>query len=314
MRRMQPEDSLEKHFRLNTYQTRALKKLGIETVRNLLYHFPARYDDTAGAASISGLAKGDKVIVYGKISKLKTAKAWRKKIPLSEGWIEDGTGRIKAVWFHQPHIAKMFSDGALVKAEGVVSERKGTLYLSNPAMEPATAIPTNYEPLFMEQSQQKERKNNLFPVYPESRGVTSRWFYYTIQKMFSAWILEKLTDPIPADMLKKYNLPTLKTALMWIHTPRQETEAGAARKRFAFEEVFFIQLQKQTERAHADAAPSFVIDIPATSIQNFLSRFPFAPTGAQVRAIGEILTDLKRPHAMSRLLEGDVGSGKTLVA
>ena len=166
----------------------------------------------------------------------------------------------------------------------------------------------------MEQSQQKERKNNLFPVYPESRGVTSRWFYYTIQKMFSAGILEKLTDPIPADMLKKYNLPTLKTALMWIHTPRQETEAGAARKRFAFEEVFFIQLQKQTERAHADAAPSFVIDIPATSIQNFLSRFPFAPTGAQVRAIGEILTDLKRPHAMSRLLEGDVGSGKTLVA
>ncbi|MDO8573039.1 MAG: GxxExxY protein [bacterium] len=312
--------SLEHIFRLTPGQKRALGKLRLHIVNDLLHHFPARYTDTARVAAIGSLKKGDQAVIYGKIHNLKTKKAWKKKIPMAEGTVADETGSIKAIWFHQPYIAKMTSEGELVRVEGKVSERlpvpskvrqvgKGELFLSNPRIERIMEVPQNTGPLFGDGTSE-----TLYPVYPESRGITSNWLYHAIMKMERSGVLDAVEDPIPDEMLKRYNLPTLKTALIWIHSPQKQSHADGARKRFAFEEVFFIQLARLKERSEYAKNPSFDITVNQELVHEFLERFPFKMTDAQSRAIKQILLDFKKEHPMSRLLEGDVGSGKTAVA
>jgi len=280
-------------------------------VEDLLYHFPTRYGDTATKRSIGSLLKGEAVVVFGKITHLKTSKAFYKKIPMAEGVLEDETGKIKIIWFHQAYLAKMIGEGAFVRAEGKVTERKGELYMSNPKIETVTKLPFAVgESLFGEDAED----TTIYPVYPETKGITSNWMFHTIQKIFKSGILETLTDSIPEEILHTYNLPMLRTALIWIHAPRRKDDALSARKRFSFEEIFFIQLQKQQDRALWQKEDSFVIEPKKEDLESFLSRFPFPLTGAQKKSIDTILEDFKSGHPMSRLLEGDVGSGKTAVA
>jgi ATP-dependent DNA helicase RecG len=302
---------IEGNFRLMEPQKKALKKLGIKTVEDLLYHFPIRYGDTSEKRNIGNLIEGEKAVIFGKISGLKTSKSFKSKIPMSEAWIEDESGKIKAVWFHQPYIAKMIHENAYVRADGKVSNRKGELYFSNPKIETIAKLPIGVgDSLFGEQGE----AHSLYPVYPESQGITSNWFYHAIQKVFNSGILNNLQDAVPEYILNTYNLPSLKTALVWIHSPQKQDHAISARKRFAYEEVFFIQLQKKRERIIWNKNPSYVIEKTPKDIEQFVERFPFAPTDAQRRAINQIMLDFKSGHAMSRLLEGDVGSGKTAVA
>ncbi len=294
-------DKLVEHFRILPMQEKALKKLGIETVEDILYHFPTRYGDMAEVSAINNLQKGQQATIFGKISGLKTSKAWKKKISMSEAFVEDGTGKIKLVWFHQPYLAHMLHDSENMRVEGKVAERNGVLYFSNPKIESA---PT----LFAQDS------HSLYPVYPETRGVTSNWLFHKLQNIFLTEILDEIEDPIPAEILKKYSLPTLRTALVWIHTPKSLSDAEIARKRFAFEEIFFIQLERQKSRQQFKAEKTFVIDKSAEEIEEFIKRFPFEATNAQRRSIEFALKDFKRGEPMARLLEGDVGSGKTAVA
>ncbi len=308
---MNLQDLIEKNFRLQDGQKKALKKIGLKTIEDLLYHFPTRYGDTSEMKNIGSLIAGETAVIFGKISGLKTGKAWIKRTPISEGYIEDETGKIKTIWFHQPYIAKMIHDGALVRVEGKVSERKNILGMMNPKIEVVTNLPTGVgDSLFGEDGE----AHSLYPVYPESQGITSNWIYHAIQKVFKEKILETITDPIPDYILKTYNLPTLATALVWIHAPQKREHALSARKRFAFEEVFFIQLQKKKDRLLWQKEPTFVIEKTPAEIINFVERFPFKATEAQNKAIKSIMGDFRSGHAMSRLLEGDVGSGKTAVA
>jgi len=308
---MELDSLIEKEFRLVETQKTALKKLGLKTIGDLLYHFPTRYGDTSEKKNIGSLNPGESAVVFGQISKLKTSKGFRSKIPMSEAWIEDESGKIKAVWFHQPYIAKMIHEGAFVRIEGKVSERKNEHYFSNPKIETVNKLPIGVgDSLFGEDGE----KHSLYPIYPESRGITSNWFYHSIQKVLKSGILDSISDPIPADILEKYNLPSIKTAIIWIHAPLKKEHAVSARKRFSFEEVFFIQLQKKKDKIAWQKNPSYVIEKTKEDIECFMNRFPFKATGAQHKAIETILGDFKRGHAMSRLLEGDVGSGKTAVA
>ncbi len=308
---MKLEDQLTEKLRILEGQKLALKKLSIKTVEDLLYHFPVRYGDTSQKRNIASLSEGESATIFGKISGLKTSKSFKSKIPMSEAWIEDESGKIKAVWFHQPYIAKMLQDGFFVRADGKVSDRKGELYMSNPKIEPVTKLPIGVgDSLFGEDGE----SHSLYPVYPESKGVTSNWIYHAIQKIFQGGILEIITDPIPEYILNTYNLPTLKTALVWIHTPQKRDHAISARKRFAFEEVFFIQLERIKARLEWQKEPSFIIKTPQDKIDGFVKRFPFTATEAQNKAIETLFQDFAKGHAMSRLLEGDVGSGKTAVA
>ncbi len=323
--------------RITPIQKLALKKLGVTTVEDLLYHFPVRYGDTAEARNIDSLKQGDIVVIFGKISGLKTSKGFKSRIAMADGYVEDETGRIHCVWFNQPYVAKMFTDGMLVRIEGKISQRRkkvlpttvptiitteilqvteeiprpSDLYFSNPKIEAVDQLPTGVgDSLFGNEGE----AHTLYPVYPESRGITTLWMYHTIQKIFKSGLLDTVAEPIPEDILAKYNLPGIKTSLIWIHTPLKREDALSARKRFSFEEVFTIQLGKQQARREYQTFPTFTLETDDIHLKEFVKRFPFQATNAQNRAIDTIVSDMKKGQAMSRLLEGDVGSGKTAVA
>lgn len=311
-------DNIIDHFRLTPIQKSALKKLGLNTIDDLLHHFPVRYGDTAKSQNIINLKKGEAAVIFGKITGLKASKGFRTKVAMANGVVTDENGSIHCVWFNQPYLAKMTPEGASVRIEGKVSERRktGELYFSNPKIEVVNQLPIGAadslfsDSLFNENSD----KHTLYPVYPESRGITSLWIYHAVQKIFKSGVLDGVIDILPAEIIAKYNLPALKTALIWIHTPLKTEDALSARKRFSFEEIFLIQLGRQQARAMYEKNPTFTIEPNEKHVQEFVKRFPFTATGAQTRAIQAILDDMRAERPMSRLLEGDVGSGKTAVA
>jgi ATP-dependent DNA helicase RecG len=297
-------------FRIDTTQEKALEKLGIFTVGDLLYHFPTRYQLLSESKRIIELTPDEPVVIHGKIHSLSLGKTWKSKTAKAEAILEDDSGTLRLIWFHQPYLAKMLKEGELVRVEGKVTERKGERSIVNPRIDSIPELPAPSTSLFGKDTQ----KNFSFPVYAESKGITSRWFYYTISKLLTTEFLESLTDPIPEDILKRYSLPSLATALVWIHTPQKESDSLVARKRFAFEEIFYIQLGKQQDRARYEQAPAFAFEKTRSELNQFIDRFPFKATHAQQKAIDAILSDFKSGKPMSRLLEGDVGSGKTAVA
>ncbi len=310
---MKPSDKLSDHFRIDVPHQKALKRLRIETVEELLYHLPARYEDISDVQAVEGLQKDQEAIVYGQLSGLKARKAWTTKRPIAEGYIEDGSAKIKIMWFNQPYLAKMYTDGMYVKVVGKVTGSEGKLYIANPEVEKLDSLPIDrHDSIF--KGTDAEMDDTIYPIYRESKGVTSKWLYHTTLKCFEKNILDTMQDPIPTEILKKYNLPELHTALVWIHSPKKAEHAESARKRFAFEEVFYIQIQKALERAQVSAATTYKFKTEKDHLKAFTERFPFELTKSQNKSISEILKDFGGNHAMSRLLEGDVGSGKTAVA
>jgi len=310
---MELHDKIENKFRLDENQRRALKKLNIFSVADLLFHFPVRYSDISEVKKIADLNSGDVATVYGKVSKLKTKKAFRSHIPMGEGEIEDLSGKIKIIWFNQAYLAKMIHSGESVKLTGKVVEGKNGKYLANPEFEKVPYMPIDsHDTLF--KKNEKMSTGFSYPIYAESRGITSKWFYHAIEKIFKEKSLDLIEDYIPEQILKKYNLPTLKTSLIWIHKPKNKRDAEMARKRFAFEEVFCIQLERQYDKFLYRKNKSLQIIPEDKKVKEFLNNFPFEATRAQKKSIETVLTDMTKNHPMSRLLEGDVGSGKTAVA
>ncbi len=296
--------------RLRPDQEKALLRLGISSLRDLLYHFPSRYADVSRVKAISELIPGETATIVAKVVRAETKKAWKKKIPMAEAYLEDTSGGIKALWFNQAYIAKMLPVGSTVTLTGRPTIGTQGLYLANAEFDKGTSLPIDsHNSLFNE-----SHEGVPIPIYPESKGVTSRFIYHTILKIIKEKVLDSIVDPLPEDILKRYNLPSLKTALHFIHTPKRENDAIVARKRFAFEEVFYMQLIKANDRALLGSLPSHQIKIDENALSAFLKSFPFSLTEGQQRALTSIVNDFKGPHPMSRLLEGDVGSGKTAVA
>jgi len=307
-------DSLEEKFRLDKNQKRALGKLNIFSVADMLFHFPVRYSDISEIKKISDLVPGDMATVYGKVSKLKTKKTFRSGIPMAEGEIEDFSGKIKITWFNQAYLAKMIHDGESVKLTGKVTQGKNGIYLANPEFEKLPDMPIDAHDTLFNKNEGISNAGFSYPIYNESRGITSKWFYHAINKILLERTLDGVEDYIPEHILKKYNLPKLTTALVWIHKPKNKNDAESARKRFAFEEVFCIQLERQKNKLEYRKNKSFSVKKDPNSTEEFMARFPFKPTNSQKKSIETILLDMSRNYPMSRLLEGDVGSGKTAVA
>lgn len=312
---MKLEDKIESHFpRLEERQKKALTKLKLETIRDLLFYFPSRYIKVDQITNIANLIEGENITIIGKIFKLKIKKSFKSKIPMGQAQVSDATGSINIVWFNQPYLAKMIKEGSTVKVSGKVSKSKSYgLTLTNPEVTPSEISLQDRESLFSD----KNKINHsyyAYPVYKASRGITTKWFYHAIRKILNSDCVKDIKDYIPKDIVEKYKLPSLYSAIIWIHSPKEENDAIAAKKRFAFEEVFFIQLIKQKERLLYEALPSYKLKIPEKDIKDFISHFSFSPTKSQLSAIHSILEDLKLNKPMSRLLEGDVGSGKTFVA
>ena len=212
---MSPDTKLVEIFRILPAQEKALQKLGIKTVKDLLYHFPTRYGDAAQVTNIADLRKGDTSVVFGQISGLQIKKTFRR-FPMArppslrsgvsgraEGVIEDNTGKIKIVWFHQAYLAKMIMEGSNVRVEGKVAERRGQLYFSNPKIESAPDLFT------------QTKAHSLYPIYPETRGLTSNWIYHKVQNIFASGILNEIKDLVPELILRTYKLPNLKTCRLF---------------------------------------------------------------------------------------------------
>lgn len=309
---MHPSDPLSKHFRLMAPQLSALRRLGVLTVRDLLYHFPARYESAGTEGQAGSLVPGTKVTLIGKLSGLKPKKLWKSRRAATEGWFEDASGRVKVMWFNQPYIKSYVKEDVVVKITGTVGGKPENPYISNPEIE-QSSFDEAAQNLFSKK-EVDDSEPTLFPVYPESQGVSSRWFYHALQRVFASGVHKDLVDPLPDDVRKRYNLPDLSSALVWLHVPEKLPHTESARKRFAFEEIFVMQVFRAQERAENDAQKSFPVLEAAERAESFVASLPMKPTGAQRRAISEILADFSKQHPMARLLEGDVGSGKTLVA
>lgn len=306
-------DNIESHFRIDINQKKALGRLKINKIRDLLYHFPSRYSDISEFRHINTLQDGELATIIGTISNLKTKKGFKSKIPMGQAVITDLTGKINIIWFHQPYLAKMLREGTTVRVTGKISDNKNYgLTLTNPEISKEDILPIDLHDSLFQKSGRSEQYG--FPIYPETKGITSKWFYHAISKILKNDYLKNIPDYLDKKTLEKYKLPSLHTALVWIHTPKKKEHAEIARKRFAFEEVFFIQLARWQERKKYEELFSYKMIIHEKDIKDFISRFPFKPTNSQENTIKTILDDLKKEKPMSRLIEGDVGSGKTFVA
>lgn len=286
----------------------AVKKLGklkIKTVRDLLYHFPSRYDDFSNFTPISEIKPQAQLSARGMILSAKNTRIFRRNMVLTEVIIEDDTGAIKSVWFNQPYLINQFKPGRLINLSGKVVVNKGRLCFSNPAYEIVG---------YGEQKSKNEslHTGRLVPVYPETSGITSRWLRFTIKPMLK--FANQFPDILPNEIKKKYYLPNLNFALQQIHFPKTLENAHLAKKRFAFEELFILQLFMGQQRLKLQQKAAPVIKFNEIAVKKFVESLPYKLTDDQKKTSWQIIKDIEMPKPMNRLLEGDVGSGKTIVA
>lgn len=271
-----------------------LKRLGIRTVRDLLWHFPSRYEDFSQIVPMSEVDEaGEVVSVRGVVRTIETKRIFRRgrrPMTITSATFEDmidggpppeGRASIRATWFNQPYLENTLKEETLVSLSGKIALDKRGLYLSNPAYEKIS-------------SDELRHTGRLVPIYPETEGITSKYLRFLIKPLLPLF----------------ESIPHLST----IHFPDTSQDAEVARRHFAFEELLLIQLRALRDRSRLRAltAPRIVFD--KEKIVAFVKKLPFVLTDDQRIAAFEILKDLERGHPMSRLLNGDVGSGKTVVA
>lgn len=290
--------SLENIPLINPRYQKILEKIGLKTIEDFLFYFPFRYDDFSKIVPLEEKYLSEIITVEGKIIKKKLARIFRRRMTIAEITLEDKSNvQMKAVWFNQPYIIESLREGEAVRLSGKLSLDKKKFSMLNPAWEKASRDTTN--------------TGRLVPIYSETKGLTSKWIRWQM-KMF----LEKtkIEDMIPAEVLQKFNLPSLKSALVQVHFPSSEEKLRIAQKRFAFQEMLLIQLKSLQTKSQWEAQNSLKIKFEENLVKKFVSGLPFKLTDAQRKSSFEILKDLEKTRPMNRLLNGDVGSGKTVVA
>ncbi|MBI4117261.1 MAG: ATP-dependent DNA helicase RecG [Parcubacteria group bacterium] len=288
-----------------------LRKLGIKTVKDLLWHFPQRYEDWTESGKVEDIRPNEKISLIGKVASIENKRIFPRRIVLTRASIEDETGKVNAVWYNQPFLVNSIKPGKMISVSGKVKLDKYGLYLQNPAYEmvKSSEIPSSdYSVL----NSDFRHTAGLIPIYPETEGLTSRYLRFLIKPLlkFSAQAPEFLSKEI----LERQNLYSAKTALDEIHFPSTLEKAEDARRRFAFDELFLLQLKALSERRKIKQQKAAAVKFNQEIIKDFISSLPFELTGVQKIALWEIIKDLEKPHPMNRLLNGDVGSGKTVVA
>ncbi len=275
-----------------------LERLGIFTVRDLLYHFPRAYRPLK---TISELMFGDVATVVGQVTHLNDYKT-RNGFHIMDVVLMDATGGITVKFFKQPWLAKQFHLRHYYVVSGKVDRDLNKLSFKAPEFEPLT-----------HELQRLLETARVYPVYPLTEGVKAAWLRKMERQIVGYWA-DKTPDPLPPEVRQNAHLMTLPNALHEIHFPSSMQSMHAARHRFAFEELLYIQLGVLLQRQRWQQEPGKAILVALDFMERFARGLPYALTDAQQRAIGEILRDLERPVPMSRLLQGDVGAGKTVVA
>jgi ATP-dependent DNA helicase RecG len=285
--------------RVGKQTEQALKKLGLETVEDLLFYFPFRYDDFSQVKAIEQVKNGDNVSISGTVEMIQNKRSLKQKRRLTEALVSDQSGLIKVVWFNQPFIIKNLKPGDQVSLAGKAIENYGQLSLMSP----------QYEKIG---SGDKIHTQGLVPVYHLNSGLTQKQLRFLIKQSLPA--VFKLSEWLPKEISQSLNLINLSEAVKQMHFPDNLDTVKAARLRLGFSELFIRQLRSQSLKCQLKNKQAPVIPFQEVLTKSFVKSLPFQLTNDQKKTAWEILQDLSKKQPMSRLLEGDVGSGKTMVA
>jgi ATP-dependent DNA helicase RecG len=277
-----------------------LARVGVHTVRDLLYYFPFRHNDFARLRTVSELTPGEDETVRVRVwSANETQFGTRKG---SEATVGDESGMMRAVWFNQPWVAKQLRTNNEIVLAGRVSLYKGRPTFENPEYEP------------WEEGEELTHTGRLVPVYHRTEGLAGRTIRRMVRQALASYI-EVLQDPLPLDLQQRLGLVSARRAVEQAHFPESDAALGEARKRLAMDEMLPLQVSVLLRRRQWQR-PGTATTLPASEglLRSFLDTLPFEATTAQQKVLGDLAGDLARDVPMSRLLQGDVGSGKTVVA
>ncbi|HLN19356.1 MAG TPA: DEAD/DEAH box helicase, partial [Patescibacteria group bacterium] len=276
-----------------------LEKMGLLTVRDLILYFPFRYDDFSRVVELDTKYLNQTITIEGIIVKARNNRIFRRRMTVQEVVINDkNNAPLKIAWFNQPFIFDTVKIGSIIRVSGKL-ETKGKFFsMTSPVWERASRDATNTA--------------RLVPVYSLTQGLTSRWLRWQIKPLLN--LAKDLPDVLPFEIRHKFNLYDIYTAITQLHFPDSKEKLIRAQKRMAFQEMFLVQLKSLQVKRQWEGNNSIEISFDESLIKNFVNKLPFRLTDAQRKASYEILKDLENSKPMNRLLEGDVGSGKTVVA
>lgn len=279
-------------------QAKNLEKLNVFTIKDLLYLFPRRYDDYSQLKSIQQLRYGEEVTILAKVVDMKSQRTGRGKL-ISEVIVSDATGMLRLIWFNNAYLERNLKVGMFITISGKVEASSGRLAMFHP----------DYESV----DQQQLNTNRIVPVYPLSRQITQRWLRKTQFNVVKFWA-DRVPEFLPDVVRESAQLVPLQEALIQIHFPDTEELLHSAQRRFAFDEIFLLQLGVIRQKRQWQGLTGTAFSVSEAWLTERLRGLPYALTNAQVKAVAEIRKDVSSPHPMNRLLQGDVGSGKTIVA
>lgn len=272
-----------------------LERLDITTARDLLMHFPSRYEDYTRVVKIRDLRPGP-ITVAGTIEQVAARWAQTRRLHIIEAIISDGSGTLKAVWFNQRYLQPKLVAGRAVVLIGKLEFRNNDLALQSPTIEFTS----------------DEAKGRIIPIYPETAGLTSKQLSALVDQVLG--LSASLVDELPDYLLESAGLMDLITTIKALHQPKTSQDITAGRHRMAFEELFFLMACGLMIKQEVAKEPAHRIGFKEVVARNFTAKVGFELTDAQRAAAWQILQDMDQDHPMNRLLEGDVGSGKTVVA
>lgn len=274
-------------------------KLGVRTVRDLLYFFPRRHIDYSRLKSISELEEGIEQTIIVNVWQAQETKLGGRRS--TEAIVGDETGNIRVVWFNQPYLARKLTTNSRVILSGRVSLFKGRLVFQSPEWE-------------LVEGQDFTHTGRLVPVYPLTQGMRARQVRKIMKDFVDIWAAQ-VTDFLPSDLRERLELLELPEAISQAHYPDDEITNDKARVRLAFDELFLLQLGvMDRKREWQQSRPGTPLDTELPVVADFIESLPFTLTGAQQRVLAEVMNDLSQTQPMCRLLQGEVGSGKTVVA
>ena len=279
-------------------QVKNLAKLDVFTIRDLLYHFPRRYDDYSKLKTINQLRVGEEATIVASVNNIVRIPT-RKGRTLIEAVVSDATGSMRLLWFNQEWHMRSLRQDMMISISGRID-----MYLGRPVI-----WHPEYEPI----DQQQLNTNRIVPVYPLTAKVTQKWLRRTIFSTLKYWI-PRISETLTDRLQQRARVVGLQLALNQVHFPDDMQALTAAQRRLAFDELFLQQLgiiQQKRQWLEMDGKPYPVTD---AWLRARINSLPYELTGAQVRTIDEIRKDVSSAHPMNRLLQGDVGSGKTVVA
>ena len=279
-----------------------LKRIGVSTIRDLLFLMPRRHNDFATTAKISELVPGVEQTVIATVWEARETSLGRK-LKAAEAVLSDETGNIRAVWFGQPYLIRTLKPNSRIAVSGKVDIFKGQRQFSSPEFE------------ILDRGDVSIHTGRLVPVYPSTEGLTPRRIRTIVWQALEEWS-HLLEDPLPEEIRKRLKLQPLHAALRQAHYPPDMAAFESARQRLAFDELFMMQLVLLTRRkSWQEQSDGVSVAPPPGMLDGFFSSLPFPLTAAQERCVAEVLGDMRNPAPpMNRLLQGDVGSGKTVVA